>query len=62
MKLMRKIQTRHYINDSNWCLIPTKDMTEVRMTAKFFINSLEEHLAAQGKEKRQLLDLGSRSH
>lgn len=32
-------------------LVPTGDMTAVRRTAKFFLNSFEERLAAQKKEK-----------
>ncbi|AES72722.2 ABC transporter-like protein [Medicago truncatula] len=34
-------------------LVPTGDMTAVRRTAQFFLNSFEERLAAQRKEKEE---------
>uniref|UniRef100_A0A0D6QZ17 ABC1 atypical kinase-like domain-containing protein n=1 Tax=Araucaria cunninghamii TaxID=56994 RepID=A0A0D6QZ17_ARACU len=34
-------------------LVPTSDMTAVRRTAQFFLNSFEERLAAQKKEKEK---------
>ncbi|XP_020571328.1 uncharacterized protein LOC110018375 [Phalaenopsis equestris] len=34
-------------------LVPTGDMTAVRRTAQFFLNSFEERLAAQRKEREQ---------
>ncbi|KDP35226.1 hypothetical protein JCGZ_09385 [Jatropha curcas] len=40
-------------------LVPTGDMTAVRRTAKFFINSFEERLAAQRKEREMgITELG----
>uniref|UniRef100_A0A2N9EH77 ABC1 atypical kinase-like domain-containing protein n=1 Tax=Fagus sylvatica TaxID=28930 RepID=A0A2N9EH77_FAGSY len=35
-------------------LVPTGDMTAVRRTAQFFLNSFEERLAAQRKEKEMM--------
>ncbi|GJW12493.1 hypothetical protein Tco_1578320 [Tanacetum coccineum] len=47
------------INGLNGCFVPTRDMTTVKRTAFFFLNSFEERLMAQRKERElATLELG----